>query len=79
MPVKTRTQVKYEESATYELDIDFDKSSESWKANKISIGNGSYRYVCAKRGLRNNLCICKCLPGEIYCKVHLKMFKEGKI
>lgn len=76
--MKTRSQSKYENSALYEVNIDFDAASEAWKANKKSIGNGSYKYVCAKRGKNNNCCISKCLPGEDYCKTHLKMFKEGK-
>ena len=76
--MKTRSQTKYENSALYEVNIDFDAASEAWKANKKSIGNGSYKYVCAKRGKNNNCCIAKCLPGEDYCRVHLKMFNDGK-
>ena len=76
--MKTRSQTKYENSALYEVNIDFDAASEAWKANKMSIGNGSYRYICCKRGKNNNICISKCLPGEDYCKVHLKMFHDGK-
>lgn len=48
--MKTRSQTKYEKSAIYEVNIDFDGASEAWKANKISIGNVSYKYLCAKRG-----------------------------
>jgi hypothetical protein len=76
--MKTRSQTKYENLAIYEVDIDFDAASEAWKANKRSIGCGSYRYVCCKRGKNNNICISKCLPGEDYCATHLKMFNEGK-
>lgn len=76
--MKTRSQTKYEKSAIYEVNIDFDAASEAWKANKKSIGNGSYKYVCAKIGKNNNCCIAKCLPGEDYCRTHLKMFNEGK-
>jgi len=76
--MKTRSQTKYEKSAIYEVNIDFDGASEAWKANKKSIGNGSYKYVCAKKGKNKNNCISKCLYGEIYCKTHLKMFKDGK-
>lgn len=75
--MKTRSQTKYENSALYEVNIDFDGASEAWKANKRSIGNGSYKYVCAKLK-NNNMCIAKCLPGEIYCRTHLKMFLSGK-
>ena len=76
--MKTRSQTRYENSALYEVNIDFDGASEAWKANKRSIGNGTYRYVCFKKGKCNNMCIAKCLPGEIYCRTHLKMFNEGK-
>lgn len=77
--MKTRSQTKYENLALYEVKINFDEASEAWKANKRSIGNGSYRYVCCKKGKNNNMCIAKCLPGEDYCRTHLKMFNEGKI
>ena len=76
--MQTRSQTKYEKSSLYEVNIDFDKASVAWKANKMSIGNGSYRYICCKRGKNNNICISKCLPGEDYCRVHLKMFHDGK-
>jgi hypothetical protein len=77
--MQTRSQTKYDNSAIYEVNIDFDGASEAWKANKKSIGNGSYKYICAKRGKNNNCCIRKCLHGEDYCKTHFKMFNEGKI
>jgi hypothetical protein len=77
--MNTRSQTTYENSSLYEVSIDFDGASEAWKQNKLSIGNGSYRYLCKKRGIRNNVCIKKCLQGEEYCCVHLKMFKEGKL
>ena len=77
--MKTRSQTNYENSALYEVNIDFDIASELWKANKRSIGNGSYIYVCSKKGKNNNYCSTKCLPGEIYCKTHLKMFNEGRL
>ena len=76
--MQTRSQIKYQNSSLYEVNIDFDGASEIWKANKRSIGNGSYKYVCSRKGINNNCCIAKCLPGENYCRTHLKMFKEGK-
>jgi hypothetical protein len=75
MPVQTRSQLKKERvevQPLYEVDIDFDEASECWKANKISIGNGSYRYICANKTKNNNGCLRKCLQGEIYCKTHFK-------
>jgi len=77
--MKTRSQTEQEKPTIYEVNIDFDGASEAWKANKRYIGNGIYKYVCCKKGKNNNTCIAKCLPGENYCKVHFKMFKEGKI
>jgi len=77
--MKTRSQCKREKSTIYTVDIDFDGASEAWKANKRSIGNGSYRYVCCKKGKNNNSCIAKCLPGEDYCRTHHKMFKNAKL
>ena len=69
--MKTRSQTKYEKSVLYEVNIDFDGASEAWKANKKSIGNGMYKYVCCKKTKNGNNCILKCLPGENYCKRHL--------
>lgn len=86
MPVQTRRQLKQEiqinqetkikqpiyEEDPYEFVFDFDEASEAWKANKISIGNGSYRYMCANKSEKNRKCLKKCLHGEIYCKTHYK-------
>jgi len=72
--MNTRSQTKYDVSSLYEVNIDFDEASKAWKQNKLSIGNGSYRYLCKKRGIRNNICKKKCLQGEEYCFAHLKMF-----
>jgi hypothetical protein len=76
--MKTRSQTKLEPRQLYEVNIDFDEASEAWRANKKSIGNGMYKYLCVKRCKNNNYCVNKCLPGENYCKTHLKMFNEGK-
>ena len=77
--MKTRSQSNHENSALYEVNIDFDEASAAWRSNKRSIGNGSYRYLCGKKGKNNKYCITNCLPGEIYCKTHLKMFNEGRL
>ena len=77
--MKTRSQTKYENLPLYEVNIDFDAASEAWKAYKKSIGNGSYKYVCTKSGKNNNCCISKCLPGEDYCRNHLKLFNECRL
>jgi hypothetical protein len=77
--MKTRSQTKNEKNSLYEFTINFDEASEAWKKNKVSIGNGSYKYLCKKRGKNNNICIKKCLHGEEYCCIHLRMFQEGTI
>jgi len=74
--MKTRSQSNYEKSALYEVNIDFDEASECWKANKKYIGNGTYKYVCGKRSKNNKFCKLKCLPGEEYCKTHVKISNE---
>jgi hypothetical protein len=76
--MNTRSQTKREKSPMFDVIIDFDDASTAWKSNKRSIGQGSYTYICDRRGKNNNYCISKCLPGENYCKTHLKMYKEGK-
>jgi len=35
---------QYLKKPLYDVDIDFDEASEAWRANKISIGNGQYKY-----------------------------------
>ena len=55
--MKTRSQTKREQLGKYEVNIDFDMASEAWKANKKYIGNGSYKYVCAKLGKNNKNCV----------------------
>lgn len=35
---------KYIQKPLYDVDIDFDEASEAWRSNKISIGNGQYKY-----------------------------------
>lgn len=74
--MKTRSQTKYENSAKYDVTFDFDAASAAWKANKKSIGNGSYKYVCCKLGKNNDFCNRKCLAGENYCKTHLRVCKD---
>ena len=73
--MQTRSQTKYEQSAIYHVEIDFDEASTAWKENKAPTGNGMYRYVCC-----NNKCKITSMPGYNYCKKHLrqKMKEEDK-
>ena len=71
--MKTRSQIKYENSGIYEADIDFDGASEAWKENKKSSGNGCYKYRCiafvAKTGIK---CEKFSKSGCDYCAMHNK-------
>jgi hypothetical protein len=75
--VKTRSQTKLDEEkedkGIYKVNIDFDEASEAWKQNKLSQGNGTYRYRCLKPGKNGAKCIKKCLPNEDFCLVHYRM------
>ena len=56
----------------YMVEIDFDEASRMWKANKKSIGNGSYKYICSQTTKSGNECKRESLPGCDYCKQHFK-------
>ena len=62
--MQTRSQTR-----SQSLNIDFDGASKAWKANKKSVGNGSYKYVCCAVKNKGE-CTRQCLAGENYCKKH---------
>jgi hypothetical protein len=45
---QARENILYEKNALYEVNIDFDDASESWKSNKKPKGNGCYTYICGQ-------------------------------
>lgn len=53
----------------YEVNIDFDEASKAWHANKKSIGNGQYKYICTveKNGIK---CGKSCYKDLSYCWIH---------
>ena len=73
--MQTRSQTNRLNGLLYTVDIDFDEASKAWKLNKISIGNGSYKYICKHLSKTNKICARKCLQNEEYCSVHLKISK----
>jgi hypothetical protein len=80
--MKTRNQTKPIELTAanfvkYEVNIDFDEASNAWQANKKSIGNSSYKYVCQQIGKTGTNCKYKCLAGEHYCSKHLRPLSEN--
>ena len=79
--MKTRSQTKPIELTAsnfvkYEVDIDFDGALKAWQANKKSIGDSSYKYVCQQVTRMQTNCQSKCLAGEHYCSKHLKMLSK---
>lgn len=67
----TRSQTRYNNSSIYKIEIDFDKASILWKANKKYIGNGSYKYICCQKTKSGNLCKRESLIHCNYCKIHV--------
>ena len=47
--MQTHRQLKNVHQNLYEVDIDFDSASKAWRANKISIGNGNFKYKPSHR------------------------------
>ena len=68
--MNTRSQTRYNNSAIYKVDIDFDEASALWRSNKKSIGNGSYKYVCGCKTKSGNSCKRERLHDSNYCKIH---------
>jgi hypothetical protein len=67
--MKTRSQTN---KPTYEVIIDFDGASQAWRANKKSVGNGTYKYVCASICKSGKQCNRNPLTNEEFCKLHYK-------
>ena len=59
------------------VEINFDEASEEWRKNKISKGNGTYRYICGqicksgKPCLRNPISTRNPILHECLCSLHL--------
>ena len=67
--MKTRSQTLKEKQVLYDVNIDFDGASDAWKANKKSIGNGQYKYICTN--IKNGVvCGKNCYKDLHYCWQH---------
>jgi hypothetical protein len=53
-----------------EVNIDFDDASQAWRANKQSLRNGSFKYICEAKTKMNESCKKKPLQGSSFCNVH---------
>jgi len=60
----------------YDVDIDFDEASEAWRANKKSIGNGQYKYVCSKM-VNDKRCGCNIIANKEMCRKHSKILNDS--
>jgi len=70
--MNTRSETRYNNSAIYTVEIDFDGASSAWKANKKSTGNGCYKYICCKKTKSGKNCKRESLTGYHYCSIHNK-------
>ena len=73
--MKTRSQTRQEKNQLYEVNIDFDAASKAWMANKRSIGNGHYKYICTYSPSSNqndSKCGKSCYKELSYCWQHRK-------
>ena len=58
-----------------EVNIDFDEASKSWHANKKSIGNSHYKYICEISTKSGKQCGKVCYKCELFCWSHRKQTK----
>ena len=72
--VVTRLQEKKRrailEMSRLEIMKQFDESSEMWKKNKRSIGNGCYRYICGHICKTEKPCQNRPSKDTIHCHLH---------
>jgi hypothetical protein len=75
--MNTRTQSKKikenlinQTTTLYTVEINFDEAINSWRANKKSIGNGHYKYICLQKTKTGNQCKRESLKFCDHCKMH---------
>ena len=56
--------------ALYTVEINFDEAIDAWRANKKSIGNGHYKYICLQKTKTGNQCKRESLKFCDHCKMH---------
>jgi hypothetical protein len=71
--MQTRSQSKTNQRIEYEVNIDFDDASASWRQNKKSIGNGSYKYICTVLKKDQTICGNSCYKQLFCCWAHRKL------
>lgn len=68
--MRTRSAAKYEKSAPFTVDIDFDNASACWRQNKKALGNGMYKYVCSQIKKDGTKCEVVCYKNGETCWAH---------
>ena len=70
--MNTRSQTKKNQLSMnlYEVNINFDEASISWRANKKNIGNGQYKYIFLEKTKYVNQCKRESLKFCNNCKIH---------
>ena len=58
------------EKQLYNNIIDFEGASKAWRENKISIGNGSFKYRCVAKTKNGNMCKKKPNRHSKFCHIH---------
>ena len=57
----------------FPVTIDFEEASKEWRKNKVSIGNGSFRYRCAHFSVnKQQFCKNKPVLSSPFCRFHYK-------
>ena len=60
----------YTYNTSYNNNIDFDEASKAWRRNKISLGEGSFRYRCIAKTKEGKMCKNKPKRDYDHCHVH---------
>jgi len=76
--METRSQTRYEKSALYEVNIDFDEASALWRQNKKHIGQGHFNYICTAVKKDGKTCCKTVNKNNDYCWVHRGYNKKEK-
>jgi hypothetical protein len=71
--MQTRSQTKANQNSKYEVNIDFDDASASWRKNKKDIGNGHYKYICTALKKDQTMCGNSCYKELNCCWTHRKL------
>ena len=68
--MQTISETNQDEVPLYEVNIDFDDASVSWKQNKKYSGNGMYKYICPCITKKGNKCGKATWKDEETCYIH---------